>query len=80
MLLQTLVLLNFQLTKRFGKNLLELKSCYEYFIEIITKKISFSEVVSKDEALQALEAQQLSNQNYEVIQKILNNGYNDEPQ
>ena len=48
--------------------------------EIITKKISFSEVVSKDEALQALEAQQLSNQNYEVIQKILNNGYNDEPQ
>ena len=80
MLLQTLVLLNFQLTKRFGKNLLELKSCYEYFIEIITKKISFSEVVSKDEALQALEVQQLSNQNYEVIQKILNNGYNDEPQ
>lgn len=42
--------------------------------------VAIVEIVSNDEAAPVLGGQQLSNQNYEVIEKILNNRYIDQPQ
>lgn len=42
--------------------------------------VAIVEIVSNDEAVPVLGGQQLSNQNYEFIEKILNNRYIDQPQ
>ena len=42
--------------------------------------VAIVEIVSNDEAAPVLGGQQLSNQNYEFIEKILNNRYIDQPQ